>query len=92
MSAAPYVARDVSRALERAMERAAEAIDLDLWFRLRDARDEAHRCFCNGVIAAEIFEPWEPEHQQAGRIASVDLPAAIEAARGLLQSIGEEAP
>ena len=85
-------AREVSRSLEHAMERAAEPIDLDLWFRLRDARDEVNRCFCHGIIAAEIFEPWEPEHQQAGRIASVELPAVIDAARGLLQSIGESAP
>jgi hypothetical protein len=88
----PEVARDVSRALERAMERAAAAIDLELWFRLRDARDEVNRCFCHGVIAAEIFAPWEREHQEAGRVARVELPAAIDAARGLLASIGEGAP
>jgi hypothetical protein len=84
--------REVLQALERAMERAVEVIDLDLWFRLRDARDEVARCFCHGVLAKEIFQPWEPEYQQAGRVASVELPAAVEAGARLLQSIAGGAP
>lgn len=83
---------EVSQALEQAMERAAAAVNLDLWFQLRDARDGLARAFCHGVVASEVFQPWEPEYQAAGRILSTELPAAIEAARGLLQRIGQVAP